>query len=178
MINHTLWLAQSSGRAFIQIRGKGTYKNACLLKESTQLIINQGIKNFTIDFNNCTGLDSTFLGVLAGLALESRQLNGELALINLQQRNLELIENMGMNSLIRVSHDTNLPKHSLSFEPIKEQISTKPQTTKTMIEAHEALIKIHEGNRPQFQNVIECLHESEKKQNNFSKSFSVSSKCP
>lgn len=172
MTDYTLWLAQSSGRAFIQIRGKGTYKNAHLIKEVTQHLVNKGVTTFTIDFNTCTGLDSTFLGVLAGLALESRQLNGELSLINLQNRNLELIENMGMDSLITVSDATHFSQSPLNFEPIQELACTKPQTTKTMIEAHEALIKINECNRPQFQNVIECLHESAKKQNNASESLS------
>ena len=165
MTDYTLWLAQSLGRAFIQIRGKGSYKNAHLIKENSQDLINQGVINFTFDFNACTGLDSTFLGVLAGLALQSRQLNGELALINLHNRNLELIENMGMHSLVTVSHDANFPKHVLNFEPIEEHSSTKPETTQTMIEAHEALIKIHEENRARFENVISCLQDSAKKQN-------------
>lgn len=170
MIGYTLWLAQTTEKAFIQLRGKGSYKNAYLLKETTQILLNQGVTNLTIDFEKCMGMDSTFLGILAGLALESRQLNGELSLINLQSRNFELIQNMGMDHLVRVNQENQFSQPSLTFQPLKEKEETKSQATKTMIEAHEALIKIHEGNRSHFQNVIECLQESVQKQTHSKKS--------
>ncbi|MEZ5405557.1 MAG: STAS domain-containing protein [Verrucomicrobiia bacterium] len=83
MTQQTLWFSQKEEEAYFQIRGKGSYKNACLFKDTTQDILNQRVKNLTIDFNSCTGLDSTFLGVLAGLALQTRQLNLQLSLVNL-----------------------------------------------------------------------------------------------
>ena len=49
-------------------------------------------------------MDSTFLGVLAGIALELRKRTpkGSLVLARMGQRNLELIRNLGLHQLLTV----------------------------------------------------------------------------
>lgn len=164
MTESCLWLSQKEEKAYFQIRGKGSYKNACLFKDTTQDLLNQGVANFIIDFSQCTGLDSTFLGVLAGLALQSRQLNRQLALVNLENRNFELIQNMGLDSLIVITSSSSDSFDFPSPHSLQGQESTKPETTQTMLDAHETLIKIKESNRQQFQEVIDYLNKSAKKQ--------------
>ncbi len=60
-------------------------------------MIHQRKSRFVVDFLHCSSMDSTFLGVLAGAALQLRKENppGGLTLCGLGPRNLELIRNLG-----------------------------------------------------------------------------------
>ena len=62
-------------------------------------------KSFVVDFRDCTSMDSTFLGILVGLALELRKLKekGQLTLVNLMGRNLETVQNLGIHKIATVS---------------------------------------------------------------------------
>ena len=55
----------------------------------------------SVDFQHCSSMDSTFLGILVGLALQLRKLEvaGKLTLINLVGRNLETVKNLGIHKI-------------------------------------------------------------------------------
>ncbi len=67
-------------------------------------MLKSGKTRFVIDFLRCTSMDSTFLGVLAGFALELRKRTpkGSLVLTRMGQRNLELIRNLGLHKLLTI----------------------------------------------------------------------------
>ena len=60
-----------------------------------------------LDFENCKGMDSTFLGILAGTALELRKQTpaGVLILSNLGERNHELVCNLGLQNLLTIAEE-------------------------------------------------------------------------
>ena len=67
-------------------------------------MIGQGKTRFVMDFQNCASMDSTFLGVLAGAALDLRRRHppGSLVLCRVGRRNLELLRNLGLHRLLTV----------------------------------------------------------------------------
>ena len=85
----------------VRIDGRASFMNSGSLKDFFSEMIRQGKNRFVIDFAHCTSMDSTFLGVLAGAALELRKLNppGTLTLARVGERNLELIRNLGLHRL-------------------------------------------------------------------------------
>ena len=58
---------------------------------------------YLLDFECCKGMDSTFLGILAGTALELRKQTpaGTLGVCKLSERNKELIVNFGLQAYWR-----------------------------------------------------------------------------
>ena len=62
-----------------------------------------GRRNYIVDFQDCSSMDSTFLGILVGLALKLRKFEDEgyLTLVNLRGRNLETVQNLGIHKNCR-----------------------------------------------------------------------------
>src|SRR3954465_2211255 len=88
----------------IRIEGRASFANSGSLKDFVAEMMRQGKSRFVIDFAACTSMDSTFLGVLAGVALGLRrqQPPGSLTLARVGERNLELIRNLGLHRLATV----------------------------------------------------------------------------
>jgi 3-isopropylmalate dehydratase small subunit/anti-anti-sigma regulatory factor len=88
----------------IRIEGRACFLNSACLRDFVNQMLKSGKTRFVIDFLRCTSMDSTFLGVLAGFALELRKTTpkGSLILTRMGQRNLELIRNLGLHKLLTV----------------------------------------------------------------------------
>src|SRR3954468_16629890 len=88
----------------VRIDGRASFQNSACLRDFVAEMIRRGKTRFVLDFENCASMDSTFLGVLAGAALELRKRtpDGSLVLARVGQRNLELIRNLGLHRLLTV----------------------------------------------------------------------------
>ena len=53
----------------VRIDGRACFQNSSCLRDFIAGMIKQGKMQFVLDFQHCTSMDSTFLGVLAGSAL-------------------------------------------------------------------------------------------------------------
>lgn len=53
---------------------------AAEFREKLNYLINKGEKNFSLDFRNCTFIDSTGLGVLVGIYKKCKEVNGSFKL--------------------------------------------------------------------------------------------------
>src|SRR5476651_150027 len=88
----------------VRIDGRANFQNSACLRDFVTEMLRQGKTRVVIDFLHCTSMDSTFLGVLAGIALELRKLQapGTMVLARVGPRNLELIRNLGLHRLLIV----------------------------------------------------------------------------
>lgn len=107
-------------------------------------------------------MDSTFLGILAGLALRSRKDQGEVVLTRVAGRNRELVEKMGLDRIMTVEQEATGPIPNGGREVVAGAPS-REETTRTMLEAHKNLIEADPANEQRFQDVVEFLNESAKR---------------
>src|SRR5579862_9955252 len=85
---------------WVRVEGKGSFLNSSGLKEFAKEMVNRGHREFVVDLRNCPVMDSTFMGTLAGIALRLRELGqGHLHVINLNERNHDLLGNLGLDQL-------------------------------------------------------------------------------
>ncbi|MFP4157529.1 MAG: STAS domain-containing protein [Opitutales bacterium] len=148
----------------VRINGKANYLNCNNFRDFIEQAIAAGRHRILLDFENCRGMDSTFLGILAGTALELRKKDppGELKLSHLGERNRELILNLGLQNLLTIS-DEGGSETADSFDPLEDKEITDAQK---VLQAHENLADADEGNQAKFQDVIAFLRnqvESEEK---------------
>jgi len=96
----------------IRIEGRASFLNSACLRDFVNQMLKSGKSRFVIDFLRCTSMDSTFLGVLAGFALELRKATprGSLVLTRMGQRNLELIRNLGLHKLLTIDASETGPR--------------------------------------------------------------------
>lgn len=143
----------------IRIVGRASFQNVVPLKEFLKTSYESGKREFVFDFSRCAGMDSTVLGVLAGSALELRRMEpkGSLVLSRLNDRNLELVRNLGLHRIATVdpgSPATNGASPSTALTP--KQVD-ELQNARLCLEAHESLVEADEGNLEKFQDVISFL---------------------
>ena len=149
----------SSDPVVVRIEGRANFQNSACLRDFIADLMRQGMTRFAIDFQNCTGMDSTFLGVLAGAALELKKTTppGSLVLARVGQRNLELIRNLGLHRLLIVDgaeRPINLEKCDMALQCANR---TELENARLVLEAHEHLVSIDEANRAKFQDVLAFL---------------------
>jgi anti-sigma B factor antagonist len=143
----------------IIIRGRASFLNCAPLNDFVKGMISEDKKRFVFDFKNCTGIDSTFMGILAGVALDVRESNppGSVILCRMGARNLELVRNLGLHRLMLV----DAGEFEMSFDGVEENLSAVEQceidNAKMILRAHESLLKADESNQSKFQDVISFL---------------------
>lgn len=148
-----------SDPVLVRIEGRANFQNSACLRDFIGEMIRQGKIRFVLDFLHCSGMDSTFLGVLAGTALQLRSQSpqGNLVLVRLGPRNLELIRNLGLHRLLTVDSKNFPMSFSRNDMPLTCTDRTELDNARLVLEAHENLIAADEANRAKFQDVMVFL---------------------
>lgn len=142
----------------VRITGRACFQNSACLRDFVTEMLRQGKARFVLDFQHCTSMDSTFLGVLAGVALELRKRpgGGSLVLSRMGPRNLELVRNLGLHRLLTVdAGDFQMGFRGEAALECKDQ--TELDHARLVLEAHENLVTADESNRTKFQDVLAFL---------------------
>ncbi len=164
--NEGIWVHAEHSVLWLKVNGRGSFQNAHFLKDLLEdaLAHRERITSACIDLSQCTGLDSTFLGALAGMAIQIKKCGGTTTIFGASGRNRELLENMGLNLLVTLKENSEMPcwqtlrKHNGS-------VADKESAAAIMLEAHETLAELSQKNQTQFQNVIDYLRKRAAKQN-------------
>ncbi len=148
-----------SDPAIVKVDGRVNFSNSGPLRDFFDRVIASGKNRFIIDFHECTGMDSTFLGILAGAALQLRKLDppGTVLLCRLGERNFELIRNLGLHRIMEVDPGEHVFGGEASPLPAAREGETPSEKARMVLEAHENLVKADEENRGKFQDVIAFL---------------------
>jgi len=126
-------------------------------------MLERGYRHFVVDLNGCPVMDSTFMGTLAGIALRLREFgNGSLLVRNANERNWDLLQNLGLNNLFDVeSKGSELATENLvGASPLEaDNPIDRSDQAECMIEAHEALVDADPENFARFKDVLEYLKQ-------------------
>lgn len=145
--------------AFVRVHGRGTFKIGPSLKQFGVAAIERGCSSIIFEMQDCVGMDSTFMGILAGLATTLKKTAGEVVLRNLTEKNLFLIRMLGLVHLVRVDDQAQAsipaPTYGQSLSPTGD----RREMSQTMITAHEALIEAAPDNLVKFKDVVAYLKE-------------------
>jgi anti-anti-sigma regulatory factor len=140
----------------VRIEGRASFLNSACLRDFVTQMVKSGKSRFVIDFLRCTSMDSTFLGVLAGFALELRKLTpkGSLVLTRMGQRNLELVRNLGLHKLLTIDASDAGSAADACNTPLECGDRDELENARLVLEAHENLVSADESNRGKFQDVL------------------------
>jgi len=157
----------------VRVVGRGTFQNGQPLRRYALEMIDRGVQQFIVDLGGCEGMDSTFLGVLAGMGLKLSQngRTGQVRVASVGQRNLELLETLGLDRLFRLDQPDgkNLryePPPGAVFQRLPDSDLTqlnkpvdKSDTADLMLEAHDNLIRTDQRNLAKFKDLTSFLRE-------------------
>ncbi len=147
----------------VKVKGKGSFQNSPALKEFAREMFERGHRAFLIDLEECPVMDSTFMGTLAGLALRLREVgSGSLLVFNVNERNADLLRNLGLNNLFAVeskADSTDQTGAAADSTLSSESNLSRLDHAACMIEAHEALVDADPENFARFKDVLEYLKQ-------------------
>ena len=154
--------------ACIRIVGRANFTSSVDFKSLTDDLRQKGCKCFVLDLSECVLMDSTFLGVLAGLGLKLSSGNGDhgrhgVELFNPSPRITDLLETLGVLHLFKTTQgNLALPAAAQSVEHAPTEPS-KSEVPRTCLEAHETLIALSPANAARFKDVAQFLAEGVRK---------------
>lgn len=142
----------------VRIDGRASFQNSGSLRDFMVEMLARGKRRFVFDFQDCASMDSTFLGVLAGVAIELRKAatTGSLVVTRVAARNLELMRNLGLHRLLTIDTGgaVDVAKCDTALEARK---GSEIENARMVLEAHENLVSADEANRSKFQDVLAFL---------------------
>ncbi len=162
-----VWVALHKQTALIRVDGRGSFKVSTALKEFGLSALQAGCQTVVLDMSRCIGMDSTFMGVLAGLAARLKQRSGGgMVLLNLAPRTRGLVATLGLDQIVQAYEPGETPDALRGVAALSEGLSALHEgtdnrlaTTQTMIEAHEHLVELSPENLPRFKDVLTYLRE-------------------
>lgn len=150
-----------NGRIWVRIEGKGSCHNSRELKAFVQdQVETSGGQRVIVDLSSCTGMDSTFMGMLTCIAGKLEAAGGALHVIHAAGRNAELLRGLGLDEIFTVDDNEehlNESSHAPQCTALPKEASTKAERKETSLECHEALVAADERNAPKFRDVIELM---------------------
>ena len=157
--NFQVHIGQS--KDFLRVLQKASYLNCGPLRKFFDDRLQEGQLNFVIDFQDCSSVDSTFLGILVGVAVKIKRSvePGVLTLVNLRDRNLETVKNLGIHKICEISSlkvsDSDQLENLLSKENNAEVCS------KTIYDAHKTLMHLNQKNLKMFSDIVNYLEHDQ-----------------
>lgn len=164
----SLAVAVTDQTAFVKVTGRADFNKSISLKTLVKELNDRGYAEFVLDLTDCTTMDSTFLGGLAGIVLsfpQRQQASSKVSLhlLNPSPRISDLLDGLGISHLFPVRKEANPVENDFqspspqAVAPSKEEIST------ACLEAHQNLMAVNPENIPRFKDVVQFLAEDLKK---------------
>ncbi len=151
---------------FVRVVGRGTFNISPAFKDFGLLALHAGARRLVIDMYKTIGLDSTFMGVLAGLATRFMDVSGQVMVINLSAHTQRLLTTLGVDTLLECHLASATPPEwnekfgaATGFTPLASGDARDRATADTILQAHETLVEILPENRLKFQDVLQFLKD-------------------
>ncbi len=152
----------------IKIAGRANFTSSIDFKTLINELMQKGCTYFVLDLSECTLMDSTFLGVLAGFGLkvnapQPSEPKRTIELYNPNARINDLLENLGVLHLFKVEQgvvclpEPTTPMDHATASPTREEV------TQNCLEAHRTLMDVHPDNVARFKDVAAFLADDLKK---------------
>ena len=155
-----------AGKCFacVKIQGRANFTASLDFNSLVTQLRERGCSYFIIELSECALMDSTFLGVLAGLGLKMNPENSEAAschveLLNANPRITELLENVGVLHLFKTSHGPLASPEKLEACAHEQVHGSREEITRTCLKAHENLMAANPDNVARFKDVAKFLAE-------------------
>ncbi|WP_353566074.1 STAS domain-containing protein [Haloferula sargassicola] len=153
------------GFVWIRCEGKGSFLQSPALKECAQQGEKHGRRRFVIDLEKCSGMDSTFMGTLAGLSTRMRRSGGDVQIASPGSKNRQSLEDLGLDHLLDIEpadaewrgHVDDIRSDLKSFSPNGPQ--GLGERARHVLDAHRDLASTSDQNARRFKGVLDVLQK-------------------
>lgn len=163
--NETSYSVATGGDAFlVLISGRANYMNCRAFGDFLETAPETGRRTLILDLKNCTSVDSTVLGFIAGAANDFRKCGGELYIQNASGRVRDVIENLGLPELLALLPEgETVPVADALLGAETQAQGNAPAAGGAILRAHETLMAANPENVARFKDVVAFMREDLKK---------------
>lgn len=158
------------GVVWLTVEGRGCFQNSPDLRAAVKSGIEEGANRMVVDLVRCSGMDSTFMGMLSCVAVKLEDAGGCLHVVNAGGKNGELLRGLGLDEVFTVEDGTELVENGacgcppvapeqVALEAVPKTACTKQDQRDICLEAHEALANLQESNEEKFREVITLMRK-------------------
>lgn len=152
----------------IKLEGRANFASSVDFKRLVNEQADKGMQRFVVDLSACQIMDSTFLGMMAGLgrkfAADGQQPEERtIQLLNPTERVADLIDNLGVSDLFHIvdcDEDSGV-EYDSSYE--SGEGASKLEMSRGCLEAHQILMDHNPENVAKFKDVAKYFEEEVKK---------------
>lgn len=150
--------------ALVRVLGRGNFGNSLPLKKFAGHVSRlSNEQKFIVDLHECETMDSTFMGVLAGICINANQRPGsKVIVLNANDQCQRLLKNLGLTHLLELRAGTTgeVERAEAVLRPVESVEANRVEKICLTLQAHKDLVKVDGKNDIQFQAVIEYLEKS------------------
>ncbi|MCA8940670.1 MAG: STAS domain-containing protein [Planctomycetes bacterium] len=159
-------VARCQDVAFVKVTGLGNFNNAAAVREWVETEIQAGARRVVLDFSDCNGLDSTFMGTMMGFLSCPLTVNGDtqklsdscvaLTVLNASAAALRAMTSLGLQAVMDIkSNPVTVPDVKLRL--LNTGMIAPQQRIRLIREAHENLVRLDPANEKIFAPFLEAL---------------------
>lgn len=154
---------------WVRCSSRGSFINSPTLKSIAERYLQEGGSRIVVDMELCPGVDSTFMGTLAGIARTCLAAGGAVEIASPSARTQAAMESLGLDMLIAINppeaawqaeleqRRAALTEHTA--QAAAEAPLTEADRTRHVLEAHNTLRSMNKQNDETFGYVCETLAE-------------------
>lgn len=167
--NASIRVATTGQVACVKLEGRASFACSVEFKRLIQDLCRRGVNHFVVDLGACPIMDSTFLGMLAGLGTrmcaEGTPVDRRpIELLNPTDRVTELLDNLGVAHLFSLSRGaTPEDLNFVEIDPAGGGRPTKLDLSRNCLEAHRILMDLNPENVAKFTDVTRFFEAEVKK---------------
>lgn len=163
-----MFVYAESDRAWVRIVGRANFTSSIDFRTLLSELGQKGCRHFLLDLSECSLMDSTFLGVLAGFGMKmvvsgpAGNVPG-IELFNPNPRVRELLESLGVLHLFRVltaEAPCPMPAGQASASDMEH---SKAELAEVCLRSHELLMGLNPANVAKFKELTAFLAEDLKR---------------
>jgi len=145
--------------ALARVVGRGSYKVSKSIKEFAARLLEEGHSFLLLDLQECVGMDSTFMGMLAGVSQRLQSAGGQrLVLTGVSDKLNRLMTTLGIDRLMEIRNEPSPAKPEEMRELDQTELAPEESATH-ILESHETLVSVDEKNKLRFQDVLDYLRQ-------------------
>lgn len=149
-------IARSSSMVYVRAEGLANMKTAPLLHAFLSKARHEGVTSVYVDLSGCTGMDSTFMGLLVGNAQSFGDAGGRLAVVKPNELCLRLLKQLGVDEVVTVVADVEVPTAEYVDIEGDQGVDVKARTD-LVRQAHVNLASLNDENKAKFSAFLKAL---------------------
>lgn len=155
-------VATTHGTAIIRLFGDIRYTISAAFSDFLEgLFQDETLTDIIIDLTQASAIDSTNLGLLAKIAIHSRQHLHHPAIIVSDNHDInEVLRSVSFDQVFKLVSSYELPDTEL--QALQSDVADRERLAKVLLDAHKTLMGISKENQAKFRDVVSVLEASGK----------------